>query len=219
MVSKKGKANVRLTISRYKLVMLNVYKTLIRPHVEYAVQIWNPPAIHGYWQLILEIEDVQRSFTRMIDGIGLLPYRERLKKLGLTTLLERRMRGDLIETFKITTGIVKYGKNLFRLSRSGMNILKDGRGGSLLSNRVANYWNKIPDNVKNSASVDCFKSRLQNFKSASINSGNSSSGQFWELSEILLAKINVDNRESYVDFMLNNPDIAKSRKVNVFNLV
>ena len=28
-------------------------------------------------------------------------YRERLERLGLTTLLERRIRGDLIETFKM----------------------------------------------------------------------------------------------------------------------
>ena len=85
----------RSLICRNKFVMLNVYKTLVRPHIEYAVQVWNPPATHGYWKLILKLEDVQRSFTRLIDGIGLLPYSERLRILQLTTLLERRMRGDL----------------------------------------------------------------------------------------------------------------------------
>ncbi len=101
-----------------KFVMVNVYKTLVRPHIEYAVQVWNPPAAHGYWKLILQLEDVQRAFTRLIDGIGILPYRTRLKKLQLTTLLERRMRGDLIETYKTTTGKAGYGHGLFRLSRS-----------------------------------------------------------------------------------------------------
>ena len=43
------------------------------------------------------------------------------------------MRGDLIETFKITTGKVNYGQGLFRLSRSGVKILKDGRGERILS--------------------------------------------------------------------------------------
>ena len=48
----------------------------------------------------LRIEGVQRRFTRMINGIGLLPYSERLEILGLTTLAERRARGDLIEVYK-----------------------------------------------------------------------------------------------------------------------
>ena len=37
-------------------------------------------------------------------------YRERLEKLWLTTFLDRRMRGDLVETFKILNGISKYSK-------------------------------------------------------------------------------------------------------------
>ena len=36
----------------------------------------------------------------MIDGLGLLPYSERLETLKLTTLIERCARGDLIEVFK-----------------------------------------------------------------------------------------------------------------------
>ena len=31
--------------------MLNVYKSLIlRPHIEFAVQAWNPPGVHGNWK-------------------------------------------------------------------------------------------------------------------------------------------------------------------------
>ena len=60
-------------------------------------------ARYGNWSLILEVEleAIQRSFTRMIDGLGLMEYRERLDKLNLTTLLEHRVRGDLIKVFKI----------------------------------------------------------------------------------------------------------------------
>ena len=43
---------------------------------------------------------VQRRFTPLISDIGLKPYSDRLLSLQLTTLAERRMRGDLIETFK-----------------------------------------------------------------------------------------------------------------------
>ena len=48
-----------------------------------------------------------------------IPYRQRLQRLGLSTLLERRMRGDLkIETFKIINGFVDYGHNMFGTNAS-----------------------------------------------------------------------------------------------------
>ena len=208
----------RNLICRNKFVMLNVYKSLIRPHIEYAVQVWNLPASHGNWKSIMELEDIQRSFTRMIDGIGLLPYSERLKKLRLTTHLERRMRGDLIETFKIISGLVEYGKDLFSLSRSGAKILKDSKNDQSLQNRVANYWNKIPDSVKDAPSVDAFKKRLESFKQDSIKK-DKTMGNYWELSDILLSKINDINRDSYTDFMKNNPQIAKIKKINISETV
>ena len=45
----------RNLISREKSLMLRVYKTLIRPHLEYCVQLWNPAAEHGNWSLILTV--------------------------------------------------------------------------------------------------------------------------------------------------------------------
>ena len=44
--------------------------------------------------------------------------------MKLTTLGEGRIRGDLIETFKIVNGIVEYGKNIFRLSSTNRNIIR-----------------------------------------------------------------------------------------------
>ena len=52
----------------------------------------------------------------MIDGLELMTYRERLDKLNLTT----RVRGDLIEMFKIQEGFVGYGSDLF--GRSGRTV-------------------------------------------------------------------------------------------------
>ena len=74
-----------------------------RAHIEYVAQLWNLPAVHGNWDNIMELEDMQRSFTRLVEGIGLLPYKDSLKELQLTkltTLLERRMRGYIIETLR-----------------------------------------------------------------------------------------------------------------------
>ena len=80
--------------------LFSIYKTLIRPNLEYCIQLWNPVHEHRNWSIILRIKGVQRRFTRMINGIALLPYSERLEILGLTTLAERHARGDLIEVYK-----------------------------------------------------------------------------------------------------------------------
>ena len=47
--------------------------------------------------------------------MGLLSY-QRLQRLRLTTLLERRMRGVLIETIQIINGFANYGHNMFGTS-------------------------------------------------------------------------------------------------------
>ena len=59
--------------------------------------MWSP----CYQKDKILIEKVQHRFTRMIPGFSKLPYSERLKRLGLWSLEERRNRADLIEVFKI----------------------------------------------------------------------------------------------------------------------
>ena len=78
-----------------------LYKSLVRPHLEYFVQIWNPYFIKD----IKLLEGVQRRATKLVEGIEHLKYDERLQYLGLTRLDYRKVRSDLIETFKIINGI------------------------------------------------------------------------------------------------------------------
>ena len=94
-----------------------------------------------------------------------MTYRERLDKLNLTTLLERRVRGDLIEMFKIQEGFVGYGSDLF--GRSGRTVAARSKTHRFTTNetdffaqRVLRYWNSLPPLVKVSESVTGFKSRL-----------------------------------------------------------
>jgi len=75
---------------------LIVYKSFIRPHLEFCVQNWNPHFLKDEEV----IEKVQKRATRCVKG----KHSERLHSLGLTTLKRRRIRGDLIETFKILSG-------------------------------------------------------------------------------------------------------------------
>lgn len=79
---------------------LLIYKTYIGPRMEYCVQAWSP-----HLKKDIEcLEKVQRAATKMVQGLRHLPYEDRLVHLGLTTLEERRMRGDLIEAYKMITG-------------------------------------------------------------------------------------------------------------------
>ena len=60
---------------------------------------------HEKWGVILKLKGIQRRATKIIKRVKDYSYRKRLVKLGLTTSLERRLRGDLIETFKIINEI------------------------------------------------------------------------------------------------------------------
>ncbi|KAL5255423.1 hypothetical protein ACHWQZ_G010850 [Mnemiopsis leidyi] len=206
----------RNVISREKDVLLNIYKSLVRPHLEYCTQLWNPVAEHGNWKMIMEIEKVQRDFTRLVKDIGLLTYKERLEQLKLTTLLERRMRGDLIETFKILRGINNYGEDLFKVSRGGTKLLYASSANSeksgFLSNRVVNYWNKLSPEVRDAQNVLQFKELLEDFKK---KNQNSLPGNYWELSEEIFNRISVSNRDDYVSYQVANPDVMKRRKITV----
>ena len=84
------------------------YKNNIRPHLEYAVQVWSP---HQICHIRL-IEGVQQRFTRMIPELKSLPYEPRLNRLNLLRLEIRRIRGDLIEVYKILNGLEKINPDL-----------------------------------------------------------------------------------------------------------
>jgi len=66
------------------------------------------------------IESVQLGATKLVTGMQGLQYNERLKQLSLMQLDRRRVKSDLIETFKITNG--EYDRNcdlFFQLEEGG----------------------------------------------------------------------------------------------------
>lgn len=181
---------LRSIISRNAYEMKTAYRCLVRHNLEYCCQVWSPKVRHGNWKTILDIEAVQRTFTRVIEGMETLSYKERLNKLNMTTLLERRMRGDLIETFKILNDFNKYGKPFFNISDRTQNLIYRSNkvtSNDFFSERVINYWNKLPEFVKNKSSVNAFKNSLDKFRLNGIT--NKLKGQFWELSDEIFRRI------------------------------
>jgi len=80
-------------------VMLRLYKSLVRPHVEFCVSAWSP-----YYNKDKQLlERVQDRFI-IILGLKQLPYHKRLEALELWSLEERRNRTDLLEVFRIYKG-------------------------------------------------------------------------------------------------------------------
>ena len=121
----------------------------MRPHLEYAVQAWSPHLRKD----IDAIESIQRRATKLPNELKNLPYEERCRKLGITSLEERRQRGDMIEVFKIMKGLENIDANTFfqrnENIRRGHNYTlykkqcsKDIRK-YFFSQRVINSWNKL----------------------------------------------------------------------------
>ena len=83
-----------------------LFKTLVRPHLEYASPTWAPL----YKKDKNAIENVQRRATRFVIYIKHKDYSERLKALGLPTLEYRRERADMVEVYNILHNTDKVDK-------------------------------------------------------------------------------------------------------------
>ena len=175
-----NKANRIMGITRKTFSCLNkstflpIFKGLIRPQLEYAAPVWSP----HQKELVRKVESVQRLATKRLPGMAGLEYNERLRKLKLPTLAYRRIRGDMIQVFKLIMPIKKgaYDKALPKLLdlKSDLGIreckghnkqLYKGNAAKDIKKfgfnfRVCKLWNSLPQEVIDAKTIKAFEIAL-----------------------------------------------------------
>ena len=171
---KKAYSILGIINRNFKLMTPNtfilLYKSMVRSHLEYANSVWSPIRIMD----IEKIEQVQKRATKMIYSIKKMNYENRLKFLNLPTLKYRRLRGDMIETYKIITG--KYDNNsvvniefnsqsstrgnIYKLQK---NVFRYSLRKNFFTNRITSVWNSLPDFVVCAKNTNNFKNLLDKF--------------------------------------------------------
>ena len=162
--------------SRSKTVMLQLWKSIVIPRLDYCSQLWNPSKIY----LIRQLEELQKNYIRRIHGFGNIDYHTALQKLKLYSLQRRRERYQIIYLWSIvelhvpniSNGI---NEDLIKVqstiqSRRGRTIatkvLRNTRFANLRYNSLpfagARLFNALPKSLRNitNCSKMVFKSKL-----------------------------------------------------------
>ncbi|MCL4138197.1 UNVERIFIED_CONTAM: hypothetical protein GTU68_048111 [Idotea baltica] len=138
--------------------------------MEYANQVGGP-YIRRH---INSIENVKKRLTRVIPGLKDKTYPERVKELDLMTLAFRRIRGDIIELFKIIKNI-GYDKSVTEFKSLVLNTDNRTRGHSLklvkirprldirkyrFTFRTVDIWNSLPQKIIDCKTITSFKIQI-----------------------------------------------------------
>jgi ribonuclease P/MRP protein subunit RPP40 len=140
-----------------------IYKTFIRPLLEFATPVWSP-----YLKSVCEeIEWVQRRVAKLVHSTSNLSYEDCLKNLGFTTLAERRQRGDMIQLYKIMHEVEELDKgNNFQIIQNQVRghcfkyfkeITRLQPRENYFFNRSVNLWNYLPNELVTAPSVNSFR--------------------------------------------------------------
>ncbi|PKU40144.1 hypothetical protein llap_9555 [Limosa lapponica baueri] len=157
----------RSVASRLSEVILPLYSALVRPHLEYCVQLW-----HSQYKKDMDLlEQVQQRVTKMIRGMEHFCYGDRLRELESFSLEKRRLWGELIVAFQYLKGNYRRdGEGLFireYSDRTGGNGFKLEEGRFRLDIRkkffpvrVVRHWNRLPKEIVDGPSLELFKAGL-----------------------------------------------------------
>ena len=170
------------------MTWIKLYKTYIRPHMEFSVQAWSPWTQYD----IGILESVQERAVKAVSGLKGTSYLDRLNEIGMLSLEARRVRGDMIEMWKILHQIDDVDPQSWftmansrhdqgtRFSMSSFSVAKPVARLEIRKNffsvRCVDRWNSLPEKVKgiikecdqckvfNRNCYECRKSSLNAFK-------------------------------------------------------
>ena len=146
---------------------MSAFNVYVRPILEYCSVIWNPHLLKD----IEPIENVQRRFTKRLPGMQNFTYHQRLVSLSLDSLELRRIRLDLIYTYKIVFGLCDLRMTDF-FSKATCLTLRGHRHRLYLpttrnsarynfySHRIIGAWNSLPVEKVNFNSLNSFRNSL-----------------------------------------------------------
>ena len=183
-IIKKGFIRLNLIFKSFKSrnvnFLIQLYKSFVRPTLEYSSIVWSPYLLGD----IDALERVQRVFTRRIPGMSNYSYLDRLNILNLESLEERRIFFDLVMVYKILHNLVEINSNSFFTLANNSKI----RGHSLrlkvnfcrldiykyyFTNRIIIIWNSLSEHIVNSSSLPIFKKRLKEINISKFTRGRS----------------------------------------------
>ena len=164
------KANKMLGLIKHTFTYMNkdmfkiLYKTLIRPHLEYCPQVWSPYLAKD----INTLENIQRRATKIVPELCNLSYEDRLKELQLFPLKDRRLRGDMITTYKMLNGLIKvdleqivptHGLSSTRSHAQQLKgqLVKGNMRKNFFTQRIVLPWNNLSNDTISSDTVNTFK--------------------------------------------------------------
>ena len=149
--------------SRNPKFLETMYKTHVRPHLEYCVQLWNPVHVGD----IAEMERIQNRFSRLLPESRVMTHSERNRSLNLTSHEARRLRGDLIFIFKMyDSGIFNPSTETRTRGHSRKLIVERTRNNlrkHSFATRNVSTWNSLPEHVVSAENLNIFKSRLDTY--------------------------------------------------------
>ena len=152
--------------SRNPQLLIKAYITYVRPLLEYNTYIWSPCDIGN----ITKIENVQRRFTKRINVLADLSYKDRLIALNLESLELRRLKFDLVMMYKIVHNLVDLDCDSFvnvtsTITRNAnLKIFKPRAVCTIRANficvRSINAWNFLSETTRAASSIAIFKRLL-----------------------------------------------------------